>query len=212
MRNYCVLENDIELSAIKQDAEAIGFSNLSLKLVIGPGADLEYSDYVKMISQKILSDKIRDYLFQTNENCSLFFLTKGEYIPDSRTHQGLKHRIDSLHVKEDRLRGKVNEPLTLQATIKNTGEAKWLVDNIRNIGVVFVGMHLYDSSDNLLDLDFYRKKISKELYPGDETSETLSIMFPNPGTYHLIVDLVSESVCWFEQLGSVPQRILVEIV
>ncbi|MFA4915366.1 MAG: class I SAM-dependent methyltransferase [Syntrophales bacterium] len=209
MMAYGVLENDILLEEIKALADEVGFSGFFVKPHFDCDPDLDYEDYRNIMSKREIPKRLQDNFIMSMENDNIFFLTKGKFMLDSRNRQGLKH---SLHVKGDRLSGKVNEPLTLQAAIKNTGEAKWLVDNIKNIGVVFVGMHLYDSSDNLLDLDFYRKKISKELYPGDETSETLSIIFPNPGTYHLIVDLVSERVCWFEQNGSVPQRILVEVI
>jgi hypothetical protein len=201
MRNYCVLENDIELSAIRQDAETIGFSNLSLKLAIGPGADLEYSDYVKMISQKILSDKIRDYLCQTNENCSLFFLTKGQYIPDSRTHQGLKHKIE---IAKTNYRVRLGEPMIVEVAISNVGSAKWLHENIHDIGAVKLGMHIYDADKALIDLDFFRSTFEEDILPGEKVTQRVSVILPNKGVYYLGVDLVSELICWFENVNNDP--------
>ena len=209
MRTYGVLENDILLEEIKAMSEEVGFSDFFIKPHFDCDIDLNYEEYRNIMSKKNIPERLRDNFLVSMETENVFFLTKGKFMFDSRKPQGLKH---ALYVNKERFLCRMNEPLNLQVTVKNTGESKWLVDNIKNIGVVFVGMHLYDSSDNLLNFDFYRKKISKGLYPGDEISEALSVTFTNPGTYHVILDLVSEKICWFEQFGSVPQRISVEII
>jgi len=40
---------------------------------------------------------------------------------------------------------------------------------------------------------------------------TMSIRFDNSGSFIVALDLVSEGVCWFETLGSIPKYINVHV-
>ena len=101
--------------------------------------------------------------------------------------------------------------MMLEVTISNVGNAKWLHKNIDDIGVVKLGMHLYDSNRNLIDLDFVRSLLDEDVSPGQRITKRVSVTLPNKGIYYLGVDLVSELVCWFENMGSELQFVKVTV-
>jgi ubiquinone/menaquinone biosynthesis C-methylase UbiE len=204
MRDYQVLENDIVLSEIKNEADAIGFSHLSVKLASHLDLDMEYTDYMEIFSHKNLPNKVQNHIFNSLENATIFFLTKGKYIPDSRSHIGLKHVIE---VPTTNYRAKLNEPIHIESTISNIGSAKWLHNNVRDIGVVKIGIHLYDSNRKLINRDYFRDNFEEDILPGQIFTKTISITHPERGTYYLEIDLVAESICWFGWFGSEPKSI-----
>ena len=86
--------------------------------------------------------------------------------------------------------------------ITNAGESVWLCRNIDDIGVVKLGAHRYDETQTLIDLDFLRKNLPDNIAPGEKLSLTATLT--HAGKYTLVFDLVSEGVCWFENMGSEP--------
>jgi hypothetical protein len=142
------------------------------------------------------------------ENSTIFFLTKGEYIPDSRSHLGLKHAIE---IPITNCQAKLSEQVYFEVMISNRGSAKWLHKNIQDIGVVKLGIHLYDSNRKLINLDYFRSTFEREILPNQRITKTVSLSFTEKGVYYLAVDLVSEHICWFENAGSEPQYITVKV-
>jgi len=129
-------------------------------------------------------------------------LCKGKLIPDSRGHQGLAHSIE---VKKKKYSIGLGKTIDIPLRVENTGDAIWLVENYQDIGVVKIGTHLYDNQDRLLELDFTRHALPKQMIPEDFFSTEISLKFQSVGVYKLSVDLVSEGICWFENVGSEPQ-------
>lgn len=205
MKTFCVLENDILLDEIKRYAEDIGFSNLYLKLYNYPELDLDYNDYFKIKFEKNLPTKIMEHLFISMDHSLIFFLNKkGEYNSDSRSHVGLKHTIE---VPNKILHAKLNTQTHFNVTISNVGTAIWLNENIQDIGVVKLGIHLFDSNKKLITRDYYRDTFDRAIIPGQTVMKNISLTFKEKGEYYLAIDLVSEFVCWFEDVGSKPALI-----
>jgi hypothetical protein len=47
--------------------------------------------------------------------------------------------------------------------------------------------------------------ITRALASGERANMELNLEMPNePGRYELKIDLVAQHVCWFEQVGSIP--------
>jgi hypothetical protein len=208
MRNFKVLENDILLEEIKETAEEIGFTSLYVKPVSNPKLNLSYKDYMKIVKRKKLPRDLNNWIVSSTQNATIFFLVKGTPIPDSRDLDGLKHTI---HLSGKKFVVPAGQSLALDLRIRNTGPARWLHQGLRDIGVVKVGGHLYDSDGRLLDLDFYRHNLTADIEPNQEVQVTINPVFPNPGQYTLTLDLVSEQVCWFENMGSKPVALEVEV-
>ncbi|UCB45479.1 MAG: hypothetical protein JSV25_14920 [Spirochaetota bacterium] len=97
---------------------------------------------------------------------------------------------------------RVGRPVELDVRVKNTGESKWLHRNIREIGVVRVGVHLLDRDKQMLKHDFARGELKADLLPGEAVTVKFSVVFIEPGEYILSIDMVAEYLYWFEMLGS----------
>jgi ubiquinone/menaquinone biosynthesis C-methylase UbiE len=206
MRNYQVLENDIKPEEIWTLAREKGFSHFSCKLLCNQDLDFSITEYQKMVRSKFtppvsLSFKFWQSLYSAMHTTNIFFLYKGTYVPDSRTHLGLAH---TLRVEADHYVTRPNVPVNIPVAIENTGIAKWLSANMADIGVVKLGVHLYNQENTLLDLDFWKKSLGKPVLPGETITLMAEILFPLPGQYHVVLDLVSENICWFENVGSTP--------
>jgi hypothetical protein len=209
MRHYNVLENDILLGEIRDLAESAGFTRLAVKPISHPELDLSYDDYVRITRKRKIPRHLSGWIVTSMQNSTVFFLSKGDYAPDSRSELGLKHEIKLVSAAS---KGEVGQPLRLSLHIRNKGEARWLHANLRDIGVVKLGAHLYDAEKRLLKLDFLRSTFRRDILPGQSVAHETSIAFDRPGRYTLGIDLVSEYVCWFENLGSRPVFVEIEIV
>jgi hypothetical protein len=141
-------------------------------------------------------------------NGTVFFFTKGVYQNDSRSHSGLSHRLEVLSYDAA---VQVGEPCHVVVRAHNIGSGRWLHENVADIGVVKVGVHLYKADGTLLDLDFGRGVLQTDVLPGDSAEIPLTLTFAEAGDYVLELDMVSESVIWFGLLGSETQKISVTV-
>lgn len=217
MKNYGVLENDIDLTEIFAQANEVGFSRLSCKLLNSLEISLE--EYNMLLSEPreglpVVGDIVAlekaslSNIRHTMAERTIFFLSKGEFLPDSRGHDGLSHIID---IAESEFETSPAEPLFVDVTIWNNGYAQWLTENVYGVGVVKLGTHLYDEKGNLLSLDFSRHSFDTNVVPNQKVHTRASLQFPWPGTFTVAFDLVSEGVCWFEIMGSQPKNIRVRV-
>jgi ubiquinone/menaquinone biosynthesis C-methylase UbiE len=210
MENYAVLENDIDIAEIFAMAKNHGFTDLKLKTL----SDLEVSldQYNTLIDSRITNSGLHEIIINNVinmlEGTKTFFLYKGEFVSDSRSHIGLSHDI---YIDNNIYYCKVGESLDITLVISNTGSATWLGSNIFDLGVVKIGTHLYDANDNLINLDFSRHPIPHNIVAGEKFGQTLKIIMYNSGLYKLSIDLVSEGVCWFENNASKPQTISINV-
>jgi len=227
MRNYHVLENDMILSDIFAFAKKHGFTDCKAKAVSAVDFSIDEWQTVtskrnrtgtvkSMLKSMITEPTITKLTLRATHGIiddisvrSLFFLYKGELILDSRSYVGLAHMIIP-SVTE--LTVNAGEEVLLPLTISNSGAAKWLTQNIRGIGVVNIGAHLYDQADNLLNIDFSRHPLPEPISPGQTIEHTIDLRFNEIGTFRLAIDMVAEQVCWFENVGSPLQFITVNVI
>lgn len=78
--------------------------------------------------------------------------------------------------------------------------------------LVKIGTHLYDNDSTLLNLDFSRHLFTDVIMPGKMVEKTITVKFSEPGIFRLAIDLISEGICWFENIGSKPQFITVNVI
>ena len=167
-----------------------GFSEPVGRHSESPQAQMEMRNYGVLEDDIILEELERDsvkigFKLSVCDPSGIFFLHKGNYIPDSRCSDGLRHEIEIVS-------GKLR--------IKNTGGAVWLHDVQSGLGKVYVGAHLFQG-EGLVNYDFLRIPLPHDIHPGE------SVEFPVPDippNHRLVVDMVSEGVTWFENLYSVP--------
>jgi ubiquinone/menaquinone biosynthesis C-methylase UbiE len=208
MRTYNVLENDIVLEHLKEVSQQIGFSGLYCKLFTHPDLEISYPDYLHIARKKKIPKGIKGHIVNSMSEYPVFFLVKGNYIPDSRNSTGLKHEIT---VEKKNYRVKLGESFSVTVEIENNGNAKWLYQNIENIGVVNLGIHLFSKDNRLINYDFLRFNLEKDVSPGERLKKIIRIMPEEKGSFQMVLDLVAEHICWFEDNDSKPATLLVEV-
>ena len=112
--------------------------------------------------------------------------------------------IAKIRVKSDNIRMKAGgEPVTVKVQVKNRGGALWRKVTWSGRRLVRLGAQLYDHQKNLVELNYARAFLNRDL-AGQEKDE-LTITLPSlaePGDYFLKFDMVSEGNDWFESGGS----------
>ena len=216
MRNYAVLENDVDLNAIFRLAKSAGFDRLSCKWMANMDATLEEHHALIGVDEtqgpaSLEKEVARRLIANTShiiKNKTIFYLYKGPTHLDSRGHVGLAHDIS---VEQSDYTTQRGQTLSIEFDVRNTGSAEWLAENVFGIGVVNAGAHLYEQNLQLLSLDFCRQDFDRNTMPDANVRMTMSMRFDNSGRFIVALDLVSEGVCWFETLGSIPKYINVHV-
>jgi SAM-dependent methyltransferase len=221
MKAYGVLENDIFLEDVYRIAQDCGFTDIRIKLhndmdvsidqyqsIIVEGSRAQRWLKSKFIKNSRLANTIYDHTRKTLINKTVFFLYKGKQEYDSRGTVGLDYSMSSKQKKRVIQAGR-NVDIGLNIT--NSGSAKWLDDNVNDIGVVKIGTHVFDANDNLVSADFSRQHFPRAIAAGEKVKQEISVCFTEVGDYRLVIDLVSEGICWFEQLGAKPLLIDIEV-
>jgi ubiquinone/menaquinone biosynthesis C-methylase UbiE len=202
MANYDVLENDIIIEDVLQFAKESGFADAYLKPLIEINSIVTTEEYRCIIENRSLPDHLVTSSLNAMAASTVFFLVKGTVQRDSRSHLGLQHRIAMARTE---FRVTRNSHFTLALEAVNTGDARWLAETPNEVGTVKIGIHLYTASRQLIDLDFHRWKLPENIDPGKNLFASIEVPSPlEKGDYLLGIDLVSEGVCWFENIGSQP--------
>ena len=207
MQRYKVLEQDLYVEELKRVVERIGFSSIYFKLFSHPDKEITYDDYIKIARKKKMPKPITHFISESMEDNPIFFLIKDQYQGDSRHPSGLKHQ---LKISKFPTQVKPDTPFNINIEIQNKGDSTWLSENMSDIGVVKIGVHLFSASNHLINPDFLRFPFEKNILPNQKVTRTLSITLPVQGKYRLEFDLVSEYISWFEALGSRPVSVIIE--
>jgi SAM-dependent methyltransferase len=212
MKNYVVIENDIDMRAIWHWAQAAGFTKLDLAVNSATPFWLsldEYDQFLDHGGQPL--ERYYRHVHSFVDGRRMFFLAKGQAgTRDSRERRGL---LADLRVDLHESRIARGEPIRGHCKATNTGSNWWLSGSVP-IGAVQVGVHLYDAAGRLLDRDFARVPLSTQspVAPGQTVDTAFELTPPPIGHYGLEFDMVSEMVCWFEINGATPIRVDIEVV
>ncbi|MBN2006216.1 MAG: class I SAM-dependent methyltransferase [Anaerolineae bacterium] len=153
--------------------------------------------------------RILNIITPAMQTSTVFFFTKGTFMPDSRAPYDLQH---SLELVDPVSHVRVGESLEITLQIKNVGRARWLHHNFHDFGVVKVGVHLFDGHQQLVENDFARGLLPADVLPGENIQTTVTVTFNQPGEYILGIDMVAELIGWFEVLGNQPQYLHVTVI
>lgn len=200
MRDYTVLENDLDIDELSDLFLQAGFHSPKLKVVPQAGFSLDLDQWKSMRSggsEETLNQSITNF----TQDAAIIIFQKGVPRRDSRHSEGLAHSITASQTK---LNTRVDEPLWLDLKIKNTGQSIWLHGTGTITGIVNVGTQLVEPESNQLIGEHARFHLERDIYPGEEIEMRVPIIFREPGRFRLRLDLVSEIVCWFHQTGSSP--------
>jgi ubiquinone/menaquinone biosynthesis C-methylase UbiE len=212
MRNYRVVENDVDVHAIWRAAKAFGFRDLELAVFHGPPYRVSVDDFEDFLaggrSTAAWVTSTRVFL----RNARTFFLTKaGAEQLDSRRAEGLQCHI---HVGETEKVVTAGSSIQVDALVTNTGQSAWLPRSAGH-GGVGCGAHLYDESGTLLEFDAAVAPIGdppREIAPGETAAVRITLAPQREGRYIVELDCVAAHVSWFAPLGSRPVRVAISVV
>ena len=101
----------------------------------------------------------------------------------------------------------------VRVQVKNIGGALWRKQTAVGRQTIRLGAQLYNTSGKLVDLNFARAFLPRDLARGESALvESELPSSPGAGRYRIKLDMVSEGVDWFERAGSRIQWLDWEIV
>jgi len=208
MRRFGVLENDIVVEHIAAMALEIGFDRLYMKAYFDPAPDLSIGEYADLARGASRGEVMGCYVAALEDN-RIFFLQKGKTLLDSRGPAGLRASLQTAHGRD--LRAVAGVPVEVVVRLANTGTATWVATAPNNRGAVMLAVDIREEATGQVRADAQRVRLPKDVRPGEAAEVTLPLLFHDPGRYHLRLDLVSELVCWFKDVGSEPAEVQVEV-
>lgn len=195
MRNYKVVEQDIVVDDIRNLATAVGFERCEVA-VYGARPHFVPADQFESVlngDDRTLADTIRVFL----GNHRLIRMRKpGQELCDSRSRGDLRAEITAS------IEGRL-----VSVTVTNTGGATWLPSG-GEPGAVNLGVHTISSDGSVDDLDFHRiMLLDAPLTPGRVISSSFELPELPAHIDTIEIDLVSEHVSWFANVGTSPIRL-----
>lgn len=141
----------------------------------------------------------------------LVVAVKGNAYFDSRRPSIMVARFKELHCPS---RVAQDEPLAFDVQVMNMGLTRWLASTGQSpAGQVKLGVSLLDSGGRIENLDFYRVTLPGDVDPGQTVVLSGTIpAFEKPGQWRLRFDMVAEGVCWFNDMGTHPAEVPLEVV
>lgn len=208
MREFNVLENDLEMEELATQFRQAGFEEPVFKVAACPEYVLSYAEWRECISGAA-PESMRDSIANFQRNSGIFYFQKGRPMTDSRyASSGLSHELTC---DQSRLSLKAGERKNVRVAVKNTGDSRWLTKNENFIGVMNIASRLLDYNSKEILKDNTRFPIPVELEPGEGFEADVPLHVDQPGKFWLKLDIVSERVCWLEDLGSEPLLIEAEV-
>lgn len=205
-QRYGVLEQEVDLPGLEAAARDAGFAELVRKpypilpdeTLPGPGL------------WSHLSWGMEQGVWTWLDRVGVFFLKRSADEPLDSNHPGLLRA--AIEPGIDRLRVAAGAALALPARVVNRGDTLWLADEHPRGGHVTLGCQLLDAEGRLLDRDWCRTPLPRPLPPGAAAELESTLTAPrDPGRYGVKLDLVDENVCWFEERGSAPVTVPLEV-
>jgi hypothetical protein len=131
-------------------------------------------------------------------------------IPDSRAPGELRAEIELLSEWPGSFGP--GENFSIKLRIRNAGDTLWLGGKFMRRGAVMPGVKIVDVSGAVLDEFHGEPALPRAVAPNESTVIVLERAAPDqPGNYTIKIDLVNQHVCWFEERGSKPLLLALEV-
>ena len=204
MSLHQVLENNIDILTIWQQAKGLGFIDIQLFLTPLIGKLVPLEDYKQFPENNKLTNDFVNECNWRSVNYPIFFLTKGgDKELDTRRNDDIGAEIEvydehSELVDNTLIRCKLNEDFTLTLAAKNLGKSTWLPSGSNN-GCVNIG--IVCESEFGKGCNFRFQLSVAKVFSGDSLKTSFSFPKLEKGLYAVEINLVSEFVCWFWESG-----------
>ncbi len=96
--------------------------------------------------------------------------------------------------------------------MRNHTETVWLKESGRERGFVRLGAHLRGGGSTVVDNDYGRAELPRDVAQGDVVDVEMRLTAPTEaGSYTIDLDMVNEGICWFAQQGSKSAAVALEV-
>jgi len=104
------------------------------------------------------------------------------------------------------------QTISLQIRSENTGFSTWLKGEHSSRGAVHLAARLRPFSEHAFLDAGIRAAFSSDVLPGEREDVVLKVPMPQePGIYELEIDLLAESITWFQDCGSWPLNFIISV-
>jgi len=189
MRQYGVIERDIDIGRIWNSAQQAGFIDIKLARYLPEPSLVGLGEFDAMLAGPTTLDLGTAYA-----NVRPFFLYKaGSRDLDSRFGRGLVARIEASLTRD-----------TLHIELTNIGEALWLPSN-RKKGGVCITSKLLDEENRVLEAHYCNWwVIDRDIAPGEKFVADVEVPAPPRKGLRLSLGLVADRVAHFDGPGNTP--------
>jgi 2-polyprenyl-3-methyl-5-hydroxy-6-metoxy-1,4-benzoquinol methylase/glycosyltransferase involved in cell wall biosynthesis len=133
----------------------------------------------------------------------------GKSVPDSRDPSVLRANIILRKSPPEVVTG--GGQIKLPITIINVGDTLWLTGQFVRDGLVMPGVKIIDTHGDIV-VESHGPLLPRCVAPGRSLTLDVLVTAPaKPGSYVLKLDLVDQRVCWFEERGSEPVVLSIEV-
>jgi len=205
-----ILEQDLDLEQFYRSAMHAGFRDVELSV---PALDPEVltlpmnrmRSFLRGFSWLVPHDFVRKAVLMG----PIGVFRKGRHAVTSLNPRSHAARIEP---RVSHIEARPGEPIAITARVQNLSHTVWLREGRRGRGFVRLGAHLLGAAGAVVDNDYGRASIPKDMATRDACEIELRMTAPDePGSYSLRLDMVNEGVCWFAQQGSVEVDVALDV-
>ena len=132
-------------------------------------------------------------------------------VPSSRRPGMLRAQISLLNKVPANFAPGTKIDLSLE--IKNAGDTLWLTGQTVRAGVVMPAVKVFDARGNIMNEFHGEPMLPRAVAPGQAVRLRIAVIAPlQAGAYSIKIDLVNQHICWFEDRGSLPLTLAIEVV
>jgi SAM-dependent methyltransferase len=206
MREYGVIENDLEINDLWAAAQRAGFKHCELSfpptqpVVLPLESILAQRKRIRQgdgLSPEIVATLVQNHVAPLlHENIFALSRRSGGFVLNSRHIAGDRNVLSPpIAMVSIRSASRLSDKLTLVFDVKNVGPYHWLPSGSQ-AGAVNLGV-LLQSPDGTLDRNYRRVKFAREETPPDTTRQVeVTLPYLSDGRQYAF-DLVAEHVTWF---------------
>jgi SAM-dependent methyltransferase len=205
MRNFGVIERNIVIEEIWEQAQQAGCSDMRVAIFNAGSCLVSPSEFNRGLASESGWESFRKDTQQFLHGRRMFFLYwPPAKRPDSRRSSGLSARIELPELPESIA---VGATLSIQLEVHNTGTSVWMPSDAR-FGPVRLGVMRRDGNREGDWIDYGRFDVQTSngavgrVDPGESGVVDAIIPGLSRGKHQIRLDILSERVAWFGNLGS----------
>ena len=205
-----ILEEDLDLEQLYQSAVAAGFKGLELAIpALEPEILMLPMNRMRLFLRGMSWLVPQDFLRKAVLTGPIGVFRKGDYAVTSLNPRAHLARITPSVLQ---LAARSGEVVRVTVRVENQSETVWLEKGRRGRGYVRLGAHLLDNESLVVDDDYGRAALPRDVAKGDAVDVELQLEAPDKaGVYTIELDMVNEGICWFAQQGSHTARVNLEV-